>query len=863
MRTDLKTFLKYILTVLAILLFGKLTYGQDNPEKDKMAEYEAEVRQIVSFLEFSMNVLGDPNVTAKDKDVIINESYAKIFLDEKVQIEDDLDENRDVVTNKDVQAYLKDVDFFFKEVKFEFNIIDVANDKNPEGQLFFTIKLMRNLKGITVEDDSINSDKERYIEVNVNEEDKDIKIASIYTTKLSRDEELTYWWADLDNEWKTLLGVDIEIREGLILSEIQEFSDSTYVIDDQQITDSIRIIDYVKIAAGKEAINLSGSKIITDLKPLDELKNLKKLDISSSDIVDLFPIRNLTTIEYLNCSNTMVENLNPLKYSKSLKELFLSNTPVTSIMVIENFSQLETLHLEQTVIDSLPSIDKLVNLKELNCASTNLVTLDSIKYLKSLEIIDFSKTSVEHLEPISNLEHLKEIVLNETSVVTLEPLKASTSIEVLNFENTKIDDLNALSGIKSLKTIYADDSGIDMEDFINFNKVNPEVDIIFISDELFEFWEDLDAAWDQVIETKLNFPDTISRKQIHEILKIKELSVKGNSEIVGLHPLKYMPMLESLDISNTSISDLTPIKSLGSLKILNGSASKVDDLLPLKELVSLQNINFEHTEINDISSLAGLLQIDTLRFSDTKVKDVSALNEMENFNIAYFENSLVTDEDVVGLSYDENSSNVIYKTEKLRAWWGNMDDEWQNIFRTSNNLSTRPSSEELHQLAGKRAIDVESTKLSNLGPISEFIRLQKLSFADSHITSLYSLVSIKRLEELRCPRNPISDIEALSSLKKLKVLDLENTQIKDLNPIRSLTDLRELKFSGTNVKDLSPVSRLENLEVLEFSKTRIKQIKALSNLENLKVLKCYNNKIQAKRIEEFKAKNPECDVVFY
>ena len=40
------------------------------------------------------------------------------------------------------------------------------------------------------------------------------------------------------------------------MSEVQEFSDSTYMIDDVQIVDSIKIIEFVKQAAYKEEINL-------------------------------------------------------------------------------------------------------------------------------------------------------------------------------------------------------------------------------------------------------------------------------------------------------------------------------------------------------------------------------------------------------------------------------------------------------------------------------------------------------------------------------------------------------------------------------------------------------------------------------
>jgi len=163
------------LTFLISLFSFSLFAQQEEVEMDEISQYEEEVRQMVAFLQYSMNVLGDPSFSAKEKDVVINESYSKIFADDKVQIEDDLDANRDVVTNKDVQAYLKDVDFFFKQVKFDFNILEIDHSKNHNGNLFFTVKMMRNLHGITVGNDSMNNDLERYIEINLDEENKDRK----------------------------------------------------------------------------------------------------------------------------------------------------------------------------------------------------------------------------------------------------------------------------------------------------------------------------------------------------------------------------------------------------------------------------------------------------------------------------------------------------------------------------------------------------------------------------------------------------------------------------------------------------------------------------------------------------------------
>src|SRR5690349_6002735 len=66
---------------------------------DEVAD-EKKVRDMVGFLEYMLNTLGSSGTPTRDKEVLITESYSKIFRDSKVQIEDDLDEDRVVITNK-------------------------------------------------------------------------------------------------------------------------------------------------------------------------------------------------------------------------------------------------------------------------------------------------------------------------------------------------------------------------------------------------------------------------------------------------------------------------------------------------------------------------------------------------------------------------------------------------------------------------------------------------------------------------------------------------------------------------------------------------------------------------------------------
>ena len=151
----------------------------------------------MNFLQFTLNTIGNPKTTTSEKDIIITQSYLKLFRDPKVQIEDDLDPGRKTVTNKDVQAYLKDVDFFFKSAHFSLDIQGIDSLMNDNDEKVYVVKLNRNLNAVTIEDDTINQNITRYLEVNLNPKSEDLKIVSYYSTKLSEQDDLSNWWQGL------------------------------------------------------------------------------------------------------------------------------------------------------------------------------------------------------------------------------------------------------------------------------------------------------------------------------------------------------------------------------------------------------------------------------------------------------------------------------------------------------------------------------------------------------------------------------------------------------------------------------------------------------------------------------------------
>ena len=81
--------------LLFIVLLGFAMSAQAQKlSKEELTKYENEIKSMVTYLEETMNFLGDSTSSALEKEIVFTESWSKVFTDDKVQIEDDLDVNR-------------------------------------------------------------------------------------------------------------------------------------------------------------------------------------------------------------------------------------------------------------------------------------------------------------------------------------------------------------------------------------------------------------------------------------------------------------------------------------------------------------------------------------------------------------------------------------------------------------------------------------------------------------------------------------------------------------------------------------------------------------------------------------------------
>ncbi|RLD82832.1 MAG: hypothetical protein DRJ07_07790, partial [Bacteroidetes bacterium] len=668
------------LIVIIFLLFPGFITAQENEvvQTDTVDKYEVQAEQIVRFLQGTLNALGSSYTPVKEKQVMINESYNKIFIDDKVQIEDDLDENRDMVTYKGVQAYLQDVDFFFKDVRFDFEIKGVEKFSNAENIPVYKVTAVSNIKGITISDEKIDVFKDRFFEINLNEDEQTLKIASIYTTKLNVEEELTNWWNDLSPVWKTVFLEKNKLKEPLNFAQLK---------------------GVIKITE----LDLSG-KEIKSIAPLNRLYQLKKLDISNTPVSDLYPLRNLNKMEMLNCSNTKVDSINALQYMSNLRKLSIDDTNISDIGSVENMDSLKSFSFESTNVAKLNAIAYLKNIENLRMSGTRIVNLNDLAGFEKVKVLQFNNTAVSSLKGIEKMKLLERISFSGTAVTDLSILKNLKNLKVVHFDSTKVASLESIEGLE-LNTVYCDNSGITEKMANDYMQKHKDCLVIYNSGVLLQWWDKMPDEW-KIVFAKIIKTDKPDKLALHRLGLITELDISGNKEITSLAPIGNLIHLKKINLAKTKVNNIATLSELIELVEINCSYTGVTDLMPLSKLSNLEKLNFSGTAISQMP-LTNCNKLEIIKADSTDIKSLISIANLKHLKIVYADYTKLDEDAVQSFKKRKPETLVIYQTVELKKWWSLLDDNWKKIFKGEIIFEGKPSREQLGQITAIKVLDLK------------------------------------------------------------------------------------------------------------------------------------------------------------
>ena len=195
---------------------------------------------------------------------------------------------------------------------------------------------------------------------------------------------------------------------------------------------------------------------ITDLKGVENFRNLQRVDVSQNAIGDFAPVKDLSSLQILKVNGNPASVLDVTGCS-SLKKLYAQNSTFSELHVT-GLGSLEEVRIENNHLTDLDLTD-LTSLRALSCYGNQLHTLDA-RPAAALEVLQADSNGMESLlvEGLGNLKTL-HCQNNNLQQISLSGLGA---LEEFNAANNSLTEL-IVDEATALKTVLAGNNQLSGE----------------------------------------------------------------------------------------------------------------------------------------------------------------------------------------------------------------------------------------------------------------------------------------------------------------------------------------------------------------------------------------------------------------
>ncbi|CAL6051919.1 leucine-rich_repeat domain-containing protein [Hexamita inflata] len=190
--------------------------------------------------------------------------------------------------------------------------------------------------------------------------------------------------------------------------------------------------------------------VITDISPLQSLKNLKYLNLTANQtLTNICPLQELTQLTILHLSQINLENASVLSNLIQLQELDLCYNKLVSLSGLQNMNQLQKLNLASNLLQDI-SILSTLNLKELNISQNPDIDLQPLLYMTDLKVLYVCDNALSGNSAINlrNLVQLEELQMSCNQLVDIYPLRKLTKLKALDMFMNEIIDITPLKELQ-------------------------------------------------------------------------------------------------------------------------------------------------------------------------------------------------------------------------------------------------------------------------------------------------------------------------------------------------------------------------------------------------------------------------------
>ena len=305
---------------------------------------------------------------------------------------------------------------------------------------------------------------------------------------------------------------------------------------------------------------------IKSLEGLEYAVNIKSLDLTGNEVIDLNPLKDLTKLKKLVLKNNKIKDLSPLKKLVNLEELDISNNPDTE------------MNLQRNQISDIKPLVDMVNLRKVKLGRNNISDASPIGKLRSK-----FKVAVEMGSQKVNIDTTNNLVENpiiDQSGKKLNIKEENGKIRN-NGENIEILNFDKLENGKTIEVKWGKDAEFNGSLFINIKKLK-EVSSVKI--------ENTETSLEKGKSLKLKA--TVEGKNLKDEDKKVKFEIEGNSssntsiDKDGLLTIASDETSTKITVKATSVVDNTksitkeitvtsPAKNI-STKLKKGNSKSID-----------------------------------------------------------------------------------------------------------------------------------------------------------------------------------------------------------------------------------------------------------------------------------------------
>ncbi|CZT04021.1 probable regulatory subunit of protein phosphatase-1 [Rhynchosporium graminicola] len=257
--------------------------------------------------------------------------------------------------------------------------------------------------------------------------------------------------AEYSDEENVLPGEEIEADEDLL----DDYPSTTTEID--CVHARISSIPSLRLSRFPEVQRLclrqNSISSISGLEPLSE--TLTELDLYDNLLTRIAHLEDLPNLKSLDLSFNKIKHIKNISHLTKLTDLYFVQNKISTIENLEGLTKLRNLELAANRIREIQGLETLVGLEELWLGKNKITTITGLDTLQNLRILSIQSNRIREISGLSSLPHLEELYISHNALTTLNGLESCTGLRVLDISNNQISSLKGLENMPDLEEVWA------------------------------------------------------------------------------------------------------------------------------------------------------------------------------------------------------------------------------------------------------------------------------------------------------------------------------------------------------------------------------------------------------------------------